>query len=152
MTQTSRYFYPWACFMLFGFCDALLQTFAYWVMGAVTNDANVSARYRGVSVHGKWCLAQSRGTAMLAEWVCTSLQQVVVNLSLFQEAIIRALMTRHEIRVNKVPVHIKAESSLPPLRRSSPFCTQSGTRAITKASNPRERRWHGPLTTRQHLG
>jgi hypothetical protein len=44
MTQTSRYFYPWFCFMLYGFCDALLQTFAYWVMGAVTNDANVSAR------------------------------------------------------------------------------------------------------------
>lgn len=45
MTDTSRFFYPWFCFMFYGFNDALLQTYAYWIMGAVTNDTSRAARY-----------------------------------------------------------------------------------------------------------
>jgi hypothetical protein len=47
MTDTGRFFFPWFVFMWYGFNDALLQTFAYWLMGATTNDASVAARYCG---------------------------------------------------------------------------------------------------------
>jgi hypothetical protein len=43
--MTSRFFFPWFVFIWYGFNDALLQTFAYWLMGATTNDTAQAARY-----------------------------------------------------------------------------------------------------------
>ncbi|KAK9675158.1 hypothetical protein K7432_018670 [Basidiobolus ranarum] len=34
-------------FLCYGLCDAVLQTYAYWLMGALSNDSQVLARYAG---------------------------------------------------------------------------------------------------------
>eukprot|EP00123_Amoebidium_parasiticum_P017372 comp23823_c0_seq2/m.41523 comp23823_c0_seq2/g.41523 ORF comp23823_c0_seq2/g.41523 comp23823_c0_seq2/m.41523 type:complete len:469 (-) comp23823_c0_seq2:632-2038(-) len=43
----GMYIYPIICFLLYGMGDAMLQTYAYWIMGAITNDLSQAARYTG---------------------------------------------------------------------------------------------------------
>ncbi|ORX58183.1 MFS general substrate transporter [Hesseltinella vesiculosa] len=38
---------PFVLYMLFGFSDALYQTYIYWVMGSMSNSTEVLARYAG---------------------------------------------------------------------------------------------------------
>ncbi|ORX90579.1 MFS general substrate transporter [Basidiobolus meristosporus CBS 931.73] len=41
-------FWPkWLLYVFYGLCDAALQTYAYWLMGALSNDSTVLARYAG---------------------------------------------------------------------------------------------------------
>lgn len=47
LQDSGDYIYPFFVFILYGIGDAMLQTFAYWVMGAITNDLVQSARYTG---------------------------------------------------------------------------------------------------------
>eukprot|EP00123_Amoebidium_parasiticum_P022374 comp8621_c0_seq1/m.3906 comp8621_c0_seq1/g.3906 ORF comp8621_c0_seq1/g.3906 comp8621_c0_seq1/m.3906 type:complete len:154 (-) comp8621_c0_seq1:398-859(-) len=41
------YLFPVIVFLLYGLNDAMLQTFAYWVIGAITDDCDQSARFAG---------------------------------------------------------------------------------------------------------
>ncbi|KAG1461038.1 hypothetical protein G6F56_005814 [Rhizopus delemar] len=38
---------PFVLYMMFGFSDALYQTYMYWLMGAMSNDPSLLARYAG---------------------------------------------------------------------------------------------------------
>ncbi|KAI9296872.1 MFS general substrate transporter [Neoconidiobolus thromboides FSU 785] len=45
--QDSRYGPLLVLYLVYGFADAILQSWAYWLMGAQTNDASILARYAG---------------------------------------------------------------------------------------------------------
>ncbi|KAI7872453.1 major facilitator superfamily domain-containing protein [Spinellus fusiger] len=45
--NTSSFGGPFVLYMLYGMSDALYQTYMYWIMGAMSNDASLLARYAG---------------------------------------------------------------------------------------------------------
>ncbi|KAJ1911264.1 hypothetical protein H4219_005993 [Mycoemilia scoparia] len=46
-TEHSRAAGPMILYFVFGICDAMWQTYCYWIMGCLTNDPQTSARYAG---------------------------------------------------------------------------------------------------------
>ncbi|EER16176.1 conserved hypothetical protein [Perkinsus marinus ATCC 50983] len=45
----SKYWYPCIVYLLYGFGDSIVQTFSYWVMGAIAGEnASLAARYTGL--------------------------------------------------------------------------------------------------------
>ncbi|CDH56700.1 mfs general substrate transporter [Lichtheimia corymbifera JMRC:FSU:9682] len=46
-TNTSSFAGPFVLYMFYGFADALYQTYLYWLMGAMSNDPSLLARYAG---------------------------------------------------------------------------------------------------------
>lgn len=46
-TDGGRYFLPAALYMYMGVCDSIIQTYAYWIMGAIANSPTILARYAG---------------------------------------------------------------------------------------------------------
>ncbi|KAI8887849.1 MFS general substrate transporter [Backusella circina FSU 941] len=45
--KDSRFGGPFVLFLLYGFSDSLYQSYMYWLMGAMSNDASLLARYAG---------------------------------------------------------------------------------------------------------
>ncbi|GAA5815303.1 hypothetical protein MFLAVUS_008809 [Mucor flavus] len=45
--KNSKFGGPFALFMLYGFTDSLYQSYLYWLMGAMSNDPTLLARYAG---------------------------------------------------------------------------------------------------------
>ncbi|KNC86232.1 hypothetical protein SARC_01607 [Sphaeroforma arctica JP610] len=43
----GEYWIPAALYMCMGFADSIVQTYAYWIMGAIANTPRVLARYAG---------------------------------------------------------------------------------------------------------
>lgn len=58
-SQGSRFAGPFVLYFAYGITDSLVQTFAYWIMGSLSNDPRVLARYAGV-----YKLFQSAGAAV----------------------------------------------------------------------------------------
>jgi len=47
IAQSRIYFFPIFIFTYYGFNEAMMQTYAYWIMGAITDDCSESARFAG---------------------------------------------------------------------------------------------------------
>jgi hypothetical protein len=47
INSTSKWVGPFALYTIFGLLDAAFQSFAYWIMGALSNDRDTLARYAG---------------------------------------------------------------------------------------------------------
>ncbi|KAK9762329.1 hypothetical protein K7432_012046 [Basidiobolus ranarum] len=47
ITHPGSFWPKWLLYVCYGLCDAALQTYAYWIMGALSNDSTVLARYAG---------------------------------------------------------------------------------------------------------
>ncbi|KAI1293425.1 hypothetical protein EDD11_008374, partial [Mortierella claussenii] len=45
--NTSEFIGPFILYFFFGVTDAMYQGYSYWLMGALTNDTNMAARYAG---------------------------------------------------------------------------------------------------------
>ncbi|KAJ1958921.1 hypothetical protein GGI12_004613 [Dipsacomyces acuminosporus] len=84
-TQTSRAAGPIILYCFMGIVDALWQSFAYWVIGTMTNDSQMLARYAGF-----YKGMQSLGSAI--SWQLDAhnvplLTQLIVNWALLDVAI-----------------------------------------------------------------
>ncbi|KAJ1674386.1 hypothetical protein EV182_003380 [Spiromyces aspiralis] len=92
--EHSRAAGPMILYFVFGICDAMWQTYCYWIIGCLTNDATISARYSGfykgiqslgaaiawqVDAHDKKLMDQ-----VIINWVF-----VVASLVLFVPVILR---------------------------------------------------------------
>ncbi|ORX93087.1 MFS general substrate transporter [Basidiobolus meristosporus CBS 931.73] len=75
-------FWPkWVLYVCYGICDAALQTYAYWIMGAMSNDSTILARYAG---YYKGMQSAGAAIAWRIDAVNTSfLIQLIVSWALF---------------------------------------------------------------------
>lgn len=83
LTDSSRAAYPIIVYLIFGWSDASIQAYAYWIMGAITgNDTAMSARfagfYKGIQSLGaciSWALdLKGVGLSYTAQmWICIGL-------------------------------------------------------------------------------
>ncbi|ORX90817.1 hypothetical protein K493DRAFT_304586 [Basidiobolus meristosporus CBS 931.73] len=77
----SEFWPKFILYIFYGMCDAMLQTYAYWVMGALSNDSSVLARYAG---YYKGIQSAGAAIAWRIDAVGTAfLTQLIINWGLF---------------------------------------------------------------------
>eukprot|EP00123_Amoebidium_parasiticum_P012442 comp21356_c0_seq1/m.29321 comp21356_c0_seq1/g.29321 ORF comp21356_c0_seq1/g.29321 comp21356_c0_seq1/m.29321 type:complete len:485 (-) comp21356_c0_seq1:403-1857(-) len=86
--DSVRYIYPICVFLMFGLSDSMLQTYAYWLMGAITNDLNQLARYAG---YYKGIQSAGAAVAWQLDNVATWKVEMFFNWALFTISIPPAL-------------------------------------------------------------
>ncbi|ORX79801.1 hypothetical protein K493DRAFT_320995 [Basidiobolus meristosporus CBS 931.73] len=90
--------------LLCGISDAMIQTWCYWILGAITNNAMILSRFSGF-----YKCIQSAGTAI--SWYIPLLHVspmllVIINCSLFLGSIPFAYLAAKGIsKANHIPVH-----------------------------------------------
>ncbi|ORX90814.1 hypothetical protein K493DRAFT_304583 [Basidiobolus meristosporus CBS 931.73] len=93
----SEFWPKFILYIFYGMCDAMLQTYAYWVMGALSNDSSVLARYagyyKGIQSAGvviAWRI-DAVGTAFLT--------QLIINWGLFTLSLPFTYFVAREVKV-----------------------------------------------------
>lgn len=77
----AKHYIPSALlYALMGFNDAVCQCFAYWIMGALTNDATKAGQYAGfykavqsIGCIGAWLADLFEGTYTVQMWICIAM-------------------------------------------------------------------------------
>lgn len=97
---SSNYGYPFFVFILYGFSDAIVQCYAYWIMGALSNDMSVVSRYAGF-----YKGIQSAGAAIA--WsidlnLTGYMTQLSINWILFSFSIIPMMIVAYSIKETSV--------------------------------------------------
>ncbi|RKP07601.1 UNC93-like protein [Thamnocephalis sphaerospora] len=94
--DSSRASGPIILFLFYGMFDAILQSWCYWVMGALTNDPSVLARYAGL-----YKGIQSAGGAI--SWAIdmaevSYLTQLIINWGILVAAIPSAYIVARQVK------------------------------------------------------
>ena len=60
----GSFVFPWLLYFLWGFCDAFVQCWSYWLMGQLSDDPKTLSRYAGFykvrAVRVRCCYAARR--------------------------------------------------------------------------------------------
>jgi MFS family permease len=95
-TDSGRYAGPVILYALYGLLDAIVQSWCYWIMGALSNDPSILARYAGL-----YKGVQSAGSAIA--WAIASanvslLTQLIINWVLLVVAAFPAFFVACQIK------------------------------------------------------
>lgn len=78
--NNAEFWTPFILFMYMGFVDAAQQTLAYWLIGALSNDADVLASYAGyykgvqsLGVLVAWTIEFKEVSYIIQMWICVAL-------------------------------------------------------------------------------
>ncbi|ORX98286.1 hypothetical protein K493DRAFT_324143 [Basidiobolus meristosporus CBS 931.73] len=78
-------FWPkWVLYSLYGLLDAATQSYAYWIMGTLTNDSIILARYKGMQSAGgaiAWRIDAAKTPYMTEFIICRALLAVCFPLT-----------------------------------------------------------------------
>ncbi|RKP28067.1 major facilitator superfamily domain-containing protein [Syncephalis pseudoplumigaleata] len=94
-TDSSRAAGPIVLYTFYGLLDAILQSWCYWIMGALTNEPSVLARYAGL-----YKGVQSAGGAIswaIASGKVSLLTQLIINWGLLVVAVVPAYFVARQV-------------------------------------------------------
>ncbi|KAK9720790.1 hypothetical protein K7432_003893 [Basidiobolus ranarum] len=103
-------FWPkWLLYICYGLCDAALQTYAYWLMGALSNDSTVLARYAG---YYKGVQSAGGAIAWRIDAVNTAfLTQLIISWVLFTISIPFTYFVARDVKETCVDAETKIEEA-----------------------------------------
>lgn len=98
----SSYGFPLVVFILYGFSDAMVQCYAYWLMGSLTNDLSVASRYTGFY---KGMQSSGAAVAWRVDTLNTSfMNQLIINWVLFSASVPFASFVARDVQEKTIEV------------------------------------------------